>query len=264
LYHYCAPEVFLKILQSRTLWASDILRMNDLREIEYAFADILSPLVSERENGHSKYFLRSLAPSDQIRNIWGTGNCTHIACLSSTSELPSQWKTYAKCAGYAIGFNRAALQTWCNACGVAGSGVTLFPVIYDASLQTKLIREFLDREKQLEMRRCADLSATMPVRDEARVYLAILAMALKDPQHSAEKEWRILIIQRNDRDRFNRLTREDGVCYFELPLIAPELVTHIVCGPQCTTGTAELRSQLTDVGLGAVEIRRAECECEET
>jgi hypothetical protein len=241
--------------------------MKDRREVTYAFADVIRPLVAERENGQSRYFLEDIAPSDQIQNIWGRGKCTHIACLSSTAELPSQWRSYAKCAGYAIGFKRAELQGWCTACGVAGSGVSLVPMIYDADLQTKLIREFLEKEKQAEKRRCTSPSATTPIREEAMGRLAILAMPLKSPQHRNEEEWRVLIIQRND-GRFTRLTREKlgeaDVCYFELPLIVPELVREIVLGPQCTTDPAELRSQLTDAGLGAVQVRPAKCECEES
>jgi hypothetical protein len=265
LYHYCDDQGFQGILKSRHLWASDILRMNDPREVEYAFADIIGPLAAERENGRPKYFLEAIAPTDQIRKIWG-GACTHIACCSSTAESPSQWKSYAKCAGYAIGFSRVALEEWCAACGVAGSGVTLAPMIYDASIQTKLIRKFLDSEKQVEMRRCSSPAATTPVRNAARDYLGQLAMTLKGPQYLTEAEWRLLIIQR-DNGKFTRLMREKAgeqdICYFELPLIRPGLVTEIVLGPRCAADIADLRLQLADAGLDAVEIRPTICGCEE-
>jgi hypothetical protein len=115
LYHYCRAETFLKILESRNLWAPDIFSMKDKREVEYPFTDVIKPLVPERE---------FVASADQIREVWRKGNCHHIACFSSTAELPSQWKNYAECAGYAIGFNRDALRLWCNA-----NLATLFPMI---------------------------------------------------------------------------------------------------------------------------------------
>jgi hypothetical protein len=90
IYHYCAAETLPKIVQSKSLWARDILRMNDEREIEYAFTDVLAPLVAEVRNGHPKYFLKAIAPAEQVRGIWGQGKSTHIACFSSTSQLLSQ------------------------------------------------------------------------------------------------------------------------------------------------------------------------------
>ena len=265
LYHYCDEEVFRKILRSRTLWASDILRMEDRREVTYAFSDVISPLVAEREKSRPKYFFGSVAPEDQIQEIWGRGICTHIACLSSSDELASQWKRYAKCEGYAIGFNRDSLQAWCNACGLAGFGVTLIPMIYDAKLQTMLTREFLEKERLAERSRCTSLSARAALQDEAKKHLAILAMTLKDPQYHREKEWRILVIQRNG-GRFTRLTREKtgepDVGYFELPVIGPDLVTEIVLGPLCTKDPAEIRTQLINAGIGGADIRSAKCECE--
>ncbi len=97
LYHYCSQEIFEKILKSRNLWASDILRMKDCREVEYALTDIIGPLAAEREKGHAKYCIEAVAPPDQIRNIWGMRKCTHIACFSSTADVPSQWQRYANC-----------------------------------------------------------------------------------------------------------------------------------------------------------------------
>jgi hypothetical protein len=264
LYHYCAPEVFMEILQSRNLWASDILRMNDCREVEYAVTDIIGPLAAECENGHSKYFVGAVAAPDQIRNIWGTGKwCTHIACFSSTADLPSQWHCYAKgCTGVAIGFNFAALYECCRK-----FVATLFPVMYDANLQTKLSRKILENEKQLEQRRCATSLRKTPLHDalraEARGSLGLLLPAFKDPKRDTEREWRLLIIQRHDKSRFTRHTRGEGIGYFELPIIMPNVVKEIVCGPKCEIDITEIRSLLTDAGLNGAEIRRAECECDE-
>jgi hypothetical protein len=66
----------------------------------------------------------------------------HVTCFSSTAELPSQCKRYAACTGYAIGFDRDALQAWCTA-----RAVSLFPIIYDPCRQTNLIKEFFENEK---------------------------------------------------------------------------------------------------------------------
>lgn len=71
LYHYCPDYVLPNILSSRKLWASDVLCMNDSKEVAYAFNDVIAPLVSQREDGKSKYFIESVAAPDLVREIWG-------------------------------------------------------------------------------------------------------------------------------------------------------------------------------------------------
>jgi hypothetical protein len=63
LYQYRDEDVFQKILKSGNLWVSDV---------PYPFADIISPLVAERENGESKYFLKAVAPAELVRKVFGT------------------------------------------------------------------------------------------------------------------------------------------------------------------------------------------------
>jgi Protein of unknown function (DUF2971) len=254
LYHYCREATFQEIVKSGNLWASDVLCMNDPKEIAYAF-DVLGPLVAERENGSPKYFLKSIASPERAREIWGAVS-NHIACFSSNPDLPSQWKHYAKCTGYALGFNRSALQSWCLA-----RNISLFPVLYDSTLQTAMIKEFLEKEKQLEIVRDA---AALAIRDAAVGYMHCLTLTLKDPAWLPEHEWRMLVIQPKDSTRFTRFTRDRDVGYFKLPIVVPELVAEIVLGPECVTDADQLKLHLVDVGLGRVGVRRASCGCEDS
>jgi hypothetical protein len=256
LYHYCAHDVLPKILNSGKLWASDVLCMNDKTEITYAFNEIISPLAALREEGNPKYFIRSVK-EDLVKQVWGTW-CTHVACFSSTPELPSQWQRYAQCAGYAVGFDRSRLDEWC-----IQQSISLFPMSYDRLRHEQMIRRFLDEEADLEFQR--NISHSSPARDALRekavVYLSSLAMSLKEHSWSDEHEWRILVIQLHGESRFERLTRNGGVCYFELPIVTPQLVTELVFGPRCPAVTAELKQQLDQAGLGSVSIRRCLCNC---
>jgi hypothetical protein len=256
LYHYCPQDVLPKILSSGNLRASDVLCMNDRREVAYAFNDVIAPIVSQRELGDPKYFIDSLASPDLVRGIWGRF-CTYIACFSSTAELPSQWRNYAKSAGYAIGFDYNLLQTWCTS-----RGVVLFPVIYEGSRQSSMITRFFDREKEVERSRHCPRSTIMKLRDQGRIYLASLAMTLKEPSWRSECEWRVQIIEPDRGNRFVRLRRDDGVHFVELPICAGGVMSEIVLGPQCGTGAAELRRQLDDAGFGSVSVRRCTCGCE--
>lgn len=256
LYHYCPENVLPKILRSGKLWASDILCTNDSKEIAYAFNDVIAPLVGQRENGEPKYFIETVASPDLVRQIWGRVHA-HIACLSSTSELPSQWGRYAKCAGYAIGFHRRALQDWCWS-----HDVPLFPVSYERALQRAMISRFLDKEKEIEISRNLPRPTIMEFREEGWAPFVSLAMSMKEQSWRSEQEWRVLIIEPNNPKRFTLQTREDGVRYFELPICSAGIVKEIVLGPQCTAHPMEVRSQLDDAGLGAVDARRCACHCE--
>jgi hypothetical protein len=87
-------------------------------------------------------------------------------------------------------------------------------------------------------------------------------MALKEESWRSEREWRVLIIEPNNGNRFTLQTREDGVHYFELPVCTAGIVKEIVLGPQCPVDPVEVRNRLDDTGLGPIDVRRCVCSCE--
>lgn len=256
LYHYCPEDAFPKILASGKLWASDVLRMPDRGEIAYAFNEIIAPVLGQCEDGRPKYFVKSVGPPDLVRLKWGRFQ-THIACLSSTAEEPRQWRNYAKCMGYAIGFDRAALDAWC-----LSQNVSLFPMSYDCSRHIGMITRFLDKVKEIELNLHPVGLNESPLRQAAKVYLTALAMTMKRTEFREEHEWRVLVVEPEGRARFARWTRENGVSCFELPICATGLVKEIVLGPQCRADAEEVRRRLGEAGLDAVNIRRTGCHCD--
>jgi hypothetical protein len=227
------------LLDSRNLWASDIFSMNDPDELTYAFSEIL-------------HFERDL-----VRGQFGKA-CVHIACFSN-AEVLSQWKRYAdECTGCAIGFDQSALKEWC-----LHRGISLFPMRYDLSRHNEMIERFDAQVNRLFEGRLRDRNAaTETSLNKATFYRFSLAMTMKKQCWQHEREWRILIMQHKDEraaggHTFNRLKRDDGVCYFELPICTSGLVTEVVVGPQCRVNSDELRQQLDDAGLGSVSVRRS-------
>jgi hypothetical protein len=260
VYHYCRENVLWQILRAGKLWASDVLCMNDPKEITYAFTDIISPLVDIREDGSPRYFIKSIK-NDLVKEVWGKW-CTHIACLSSTAELPSQWARYAECTGYAIGFDRSRLEQWCHE-----QQISLFPMSYDRPRHKEMIRRFLDREVTIEVQRnlSTPSAAREALRGKAVTYLSSLAMTIKENVWRGEREWRILVIQPEGENRFKPLTRRnernDVVSYFELSICTPQLVTEVVLGPRCCADLGELRRELNNAGFDSVRLRRCLCDC---
>src|SRR5258708_5264402 len=189
LYHYCPQPTAFKILESGKRWASDALRMNDATEITYAH-DVIDTVVGERENGIPKYLIKSVKPAQTVRDIWSTW-CTHISCLSSEGDLPSQWEKYAaKGEGVAIGFDRQELTKVCNQ-----QGISLFPISYDRRCHERTIRALLERATAIEIERGLQPPDRDEFRKDVNVYLASLAMTMKNSDWRHEHNPQIPLFQ---------------------------------------------------------------------
>jgi hypothetical protein len=253
LYHYCREDVLLAILCSGNLWASDVLFMNDEKEVGYSY-DLINRIVAAagEEEGVPKYPFKSRNAREIWSRFW-----THITCFSSTSELPSQWYGYASAGtGCAIGIDQKSLRTWCNE-----RGVSLVPMIYNRSRQEEMLTDFFEAERSIRISRkpTAESGAREVFRWTAIKYLASLALTLKDEGWQSERETRILIIRPTNSTDFVRKVRKDGVGYFELPIV--DLATEIVLGPQCDLDSEELAAILDRAGLNSVNVRRSSCQC---
>jgi hypothetical protein len=229
--------------------------MNDPDEILYGFSDLLPTAMGA---GINPPFCREL-----VKQEWAKV-CVHIACLSN-AELHSQWERYAnQGTGCAIGFDQSALKDWC-----LRHGISLFPMSYDRSRQEEMIRRFhrnVDRIFTPGLLKWDSLAAGKTLPEKATTYLFSLAMTVKTERWREEGEWRILIMQpRNEtlkrKHAFTPLKRDDGVCYFALPICSPTLVTEVVIGPRCDADTEMLRHQLDEAGLSLVNVRHSSCQC---
>jgi hypothetical protein len=206
----------------------------------------------EEEAGFLKYPFRLQNLRDLFGRFW-----THIACFSSTSELPSQWHNYANAGtGCAIGIEYSALRTWCDE-----KHLSLVPMIYELDTQERMITGFLAAERSIRIDRKPKVRSGE--KDSFRwtglKFVISLALALKDESWRSEQETRILIIRRTNSPDFLRKVRTDGVAYFELPICI--FVTEIVLGPQCNLASEELAGILSDTGLSAAKVRRTSCQC---
>jgi hypothetical protein len=252
LYHYCTEETLKKILNSGKLWATDILCVNDKKEIDYAF-EVINRIAA----GDSRYFFK-LNVGQSAREVWRKIG-THIACLSSTAEISSQWDKYAAAGtGCAVGFDRVELEKWCD-----GMRISLVPMLYEPLLQDRMMKDFLEAER--EVRECRNPGpeggGREALRSEADKYLFTLAMTLKGENWRDEREWRMLVIRPKGATDFELLTRNDGVRYIELPICGPSIAREVVLGPQCCADIEELKRQLGNEGLSKVSMRYASSRC---
>ena len=196
VWHYTNGEGFLGILQSSTLFATQVAALNDSKETEYAtdlFKQSVKQVIAEK-NGDSDgvAFLNAVLefvkeqPENPTRGI----SKFFVTCFSGEGDDVNQWAKYARGNGYAIGFFPAGLNREPNS--------SLYRVVYDRSKQEQaskavaeatlsFYREGLNEERMKD----PDLWARefFEAWDEWVYKLAPLA---KDPKWKSENEYRIV------------------------------------------------------------------------
>ena len=196
VWHYTNGEGFLGILQSSTLFATQVAALNDSKETEYAtdlFKQAVKQVIAEKsDDADAVAFLNAVLefvkeePENPTRGI----SKFFVTCFSADGDDVNQWAKYAKGNGYAIGFFPAGLKREPTS--------TLYRVVYDRTKQEhaaraiaeatlRFYREGLNEERMKD----PDLWARefFEAWDEWVYKLAPLA---KDPKWKAESEYRIV------------------------------------------------------------------------
>ena len=113
LYHYCAYEKFESIIQSKTLWLTQIMNSNDTEEVIRTFDIIWNKIKHDITDGitdvtKAKQVMDIL--EDQMKTeIWASteGNeDPYGVCLSINRDLAQNWNEYGDMSkGIALGFS---------------------------------------------------------------------------------------------------------------------------------------------------------------
>ncbi|MDD3039488.1 DUF2971 domain-containing protein [Bacteroides sp.] len=143
LYHYTTLDGLLGIIQTKTLYASDAMFLNDSSELQYGkelIIESINHLISEKDFQTTYYFDfgdKEIELLNSVRNQLSktTFKATYIVCFTTESDILSQWRGYANNSGVRIGFNRDSLyEAFYN---------PYMPVNYNRRSQLKLIEETL-------------------------------------------------------------------------------------------------------------------------
>jgi Protein of unknown function (DUF2971) len=256
LYHYTTIKGVIGICKSRTIWATDLLYMNDPSEYVYAskIIDEVTKAYAATHPGFERYEPAWPNPLD-------LGLRVYAACFCEEKDLLSQWRGYARQGtGYAIEFSWAKLY---NRSKLNGFG----RVEYGEYTQKEILNQILT---SLE----GDVS--FEHRDQDRIFREIAAglanalltvrAFLKSETFREEKEWRIIEftgMSGSSQHGLKELYRPSNnllVPYCELPLgNSDELpITKIVIGPGVPREAAEsLRRFLDNTGLNSVAIEES-------
>ncbi len=201
LYHYTGQDGLLGIVNSGSLWATNISYMNDATEFHRPLSMLRDHLREEleRREHEAKHFstrnaswvaaaegvtrrLRLLR--SKLNKVQDTTIC--VACFCEDGDLLSQWRGYtAHGYGYSLGFKSALLKE-----SAIPSGFILGRCIYKPPLQRKIIDESLEHLLRS--------SAPDDERSIVQELLDILRFTafFKDQSFDQEQEWRLLSTNR--------------------------------------------------------------------
>ena len=97
MYHYCSTRAFCEIVNSKTIWLSDLRATND--RMEGRWADSLLSLPD------GVPCIEKVRPVFSLERHWAFRSATYVACFSLGHDLLSQWRGYADDGkGVAVGF----------------------------------------------------------------------------------------------------------------------------------------------------------------
>jgi hypothetical protein len=208
LYHYTNLNGLKGIIDTRSLWATDIYYLNDFSEMSYAFEFIIKRINSYLDtipdaDCHNKG-MRTFA-DDEIRTefeffedlkelINGVKNSqskyfSFVCSFSKDGDKLSQWRGYSpNDGGYCIAFDTNKL--------IELGEVQSFEIcecLYDPKKnQKKLVDQIISKGKELfeeSSKKYGDTSVIFGV----LVKLYFIAPKIKDPAFNEETEWRLFM-----------------------------------------------------------------------
>jgi hypothetical protein len=185
IYHYCAAETFLNVIQRKTIRFSDANLLNDAHEVRWGYS-VFIKAVNELLNREGRYKNAPPIPReffDRIDEIWSNSVfqiSNFVACFSLDGDSLSQWRAYADDGmGVTIGFKTVELRRL---------PVQIYEVLYDVEQQTEEMTDALG-SSFLEYQ-----SMGLQLDDkwlrERSVEIAASSIALKNPAWRDEKEVR--------------------------------------------------------------------------
>lgn len=187
LYHYTTFKGLLGIVQSRSLWASDVRYMNDSAELKHT-ADLIGREVGQRiAAGHARPLLLNRF-LDWVKHRITNGHMLFGASFRANGNLLSQWRGYAGAGkGVSLGFDpdyvlRCAGQR----------GFRIGRCIYDPQDQRRLIAQVVDTVEQLAGDDEPDEGGSRQAFQRIESDLLRIAAVLKHPSFQEEEEWRLV------------------------------------------------------------------------
>ncbi len=241
LYHYTSFTGLIGIVESRSLWASDIRYMNDSAELKHT-ADLIRTEINRRiAAGHGRPDLLNQF-LDWVTHRITNGHMLFAASFRSNGNLLSQWRGYSRLGkGVSLGFDPKYILRCADQ-----QSFQIGKCIYNCKSQARLISQVVDAVETLA--KGHDPERDHQGKAEGHSYHSIfqliesdllrIAAILKHPSFREEEEWRIVSPVITDYVEAPVLFRESTsmlVPYIKFDLMVqqhcPVGLEHIFLGP---------------------------------
>lgn len=186
IYHYTTLSSLISIIETQTIFSTNINFLNDKKEFKFGVGQILSVLDKLRlEN--LEYSVLNMVEK-KIDQIYKSER--YVTCFSKNGDLLSQWRAYSNNGkGVAIGFNSSLFK---SSIKQFISGKHIF---YDEPYQLKVIEELIKIilaffEKRKEIIEWADYGYEQLVASTILEFLGNIIATYKHPSFREEKEYR--------------------------------------------------------------------------
>jgi hypothetical protein len=266
LYHYTTAQGLIGILESNSLWASNVSYMNDLSELRYTKKlldeEMMKAVQDDPESDRIAF--------KNVFNIVIDGFNAYACCFCENGDQLSQWRAYSDSGtGYALGFDESQLQAKLD--GVLGT------IIYQRDKQLKSIMPTI-KKAAVESRKWGEKHGQDRTQRKQFIMETIRKLlwdslafffVFKDPAFEEERESRLIIVnntvEKLDHVRFREM-RGTVVPFIELKVKQSETgnkellpIIEVVQGPliEPALGEKSLKLLLRKHGYENVAVKRS-------
>jgi hypothetical protein len=228
VWHYTDGPGFLGIVQSSSIYATQVASLNDKNETKYAsdlFKESIKKLIEEKKGDiTAETFLQKVlefVKDDPSEPNHGTSKF-FVTCFSGEEDDLTQWDRYGKKNGYAIGFY--ARGFWREPTS------RLFKVVYDRAIQERASKELADATLRFYLEGLREERLNDPDTWAQDFFLAWdewvykLAPLVKDIKWRAENEFRLVHELKGEEFAQIRFQQKETMLARYLPLTTPSWV----------------------------------------
>jgi len=254
LWHYTSAEALDSILNTCSLWATNVAYMNDPAEVSYGqkmLSDFLA-LILESSDTPLKTMFANAAIAALKRQDADPREDYFCICLSEHKDDLSQYRAYSDAGkGYCIGLKIPDLMRFLPRGNHEDTIFHLVRVEYETERQLSSLRELFDLA-MVSLTNCEPKLLDGLVENFARWFIEVTldyVVHFKQKTYRAEGEWRIVPLLmapefRDIFDRFRRTRIKDGIFvpYLELGISNDEgelAISKILIGPKLDSERAE-------------------------
>lgn len=263
-YRYAHADTFLKMLESQTLWFSDLRQMNDWDEYVAGFR--MASEIAAEEFPQYTNLLSEISPERMCADFM-----VLICSFSLDGDCLSMWRGYGdNGAGAAVGYCYPDIQTQhlgerylAKMAPVKGK-VQFFQVMYDEAAFKEDVRTHFSKVTKL-------LKGNAVAQHDGfqRVQLGMLKMALirrcalyKNNFFVDERELRGFIEVNEHADPYTLGMRDSGFGHADYNQVQTcsfgvQAIREVVLGPRCALTVEEVKAKLITCGLSNVNIRKS-------